>query len=546
MTVSMQLTKRIYQGNGITRRWDVDFPLVSSQDVRIRIVSPEGTETEVSGDFSLDLLTRTLTYPTLESGKEPLQSGWRLTVFRQTPLTQEIDLIRQGELDAEVLEAGYDKLTLMVQELNEKVNRSIKYPISTQEQNLDTEHFLNNILRAKEGALSAAEQAVSSAEEARESVANAQDTIAQVEAQISEAALQGKQTVLQAGQEAQERISALGEEAKKSAQEAKQYAEKTVAKCIGEVFYSQSSSEQDNPGALPLFTGESVSSAETLYPDFYCWLTQHPELQTTPEAYEQALNTFGECPYYVLAEGSLRLPKLAHFIKMANAAEGIGQSSAGLPNITGSFSPGSGTGFSSNFARDGAFTSGGASHGNKLNGTNGEGDSVGFDASMSNPIYGSSSTVTPAHTTLYPWVVAYHAGQEMYATQAEKWNELLNRKADISLENLSAEGAEQTAALSMPGERFEGLNLLESASTYTAPACGYFQLTIQAVEAGEYIRLQNNTAGGISAGMSAASGGVLLSAYVPAQEGDSVSVYYTAGGVIHAFRFVYARGSQRV
>jgi len=66
------------------------------------------------------------------------------------------------------------------------------------------------------------------------------------------------------------------------------------------------------------------------------------------------------------------------------------------------------------------------------------------------------------------------------------------------------------------------------------------------VAAGEYIRLQNNTAGGISAGMSAASGGVLLSAYVPAQEGDSVSVYYTAGGVIHAFRFVYARGSQRV
>jgi hypothetical protein len=133
MTVSMQLTKRIYQGNGITREWEIDFPLMREEDLRVFITSPLGEETEVFADFSLNTTTRILTFPTLQSGKEPLENGWSITVVRQTPLTQEIDLIRQGELDAEVLEKGYDKLTLMVQELNEKVTRSIKYPVSTQE-----------------------------------------------------------------------------------------------------------------------------------------------------------------------------------------------------------------------------------------------------------------------------------------------------------------------------------------------------------------------------------------------------------------------------
>ena len=115
MTVSMQITKRIYAGNGVTRRWDVDFPFASPEDIRIYVTSPAGAEEEILSDFKLNADGSELTYPTVESGKAPLAEGWNITLVRQTPLTQEIDLIRQGELDAEVLEGGYDKLTLLVQ-----------------------------------------------------------------------------------------------------------------------------------------------------------------------------------------------------------------------------------------------------------------------------------------------------------------------------------------------------------------------------------------------------------------------------------------------
>ncbi len=179
MTVSMQITKRIYQGNGVTRQWDVDFPLISTDDLNVYLTSPQGSEEQITTDFSIDPSTHTLTYPTEQSGKSPLAAGWKLTVLRNTPVTQEIDLIRQGELDAEVLEEGYDKLTMLVQELGEKINRSIKYPVSSAESDLETENFLQNILAAKEEAVLASTQAAQSAGEAQQTAQEAQQSITQ-------------------------------------------------------------------------------------------------------------------------------------------------------------------------------------------------------------------------------------------------------------------------------------------------------------------------------------------------------------------------------
>ena len=549
MTVSMQLTKRIYQGNGVTREWEVDFPLIRTEDLKIFITSPLGVETEVLSDFSLNSSDYTLTFPTLQSGKDPLEKGWSLTVLRQTPLTQEVDLIRQGDLDAEVLEKGYDKLTLMVQELNEKVDRSIKYPVSTQEKNLDTESFLNNILSAKEGALAASQEAVSSAKAAQDSAAVIQQIMDETEEKIEACTHEAEESVNNVGKIVKAEVQSLCEAAESAAKQAQQYATNTVAKCIGEVFYSQSSLPEDNPGALPLFTGETILSADSLYPDFYTWLENHEELQVTAEAYEEALTRYGECPKYVISQGTIRLPKLAHFIKMANHTEGITQEEAGLPNITGE----SGTlGYSSYNDLNTAAEAKGAlkqieGSNTREGGSNSvKGVNLAFDASLSCDVYGKSATVTPSYTTLYPWVVAYHAGKEMHDLQAARWLEHLEEKTSRDLDNLSAAGENKAAVLSMPSDQFVGLALAESGSSYVAPESGYFQFTKQAEIVGEYIRLQNNTSGGISSGMCASSPETLLSAFVPVQKGDNITVCYTATGTTHTFRFVYAQGSQSV
>lgn len=87
----------------------------------------------------------------------------------------------------------------------------------------------------------------------------------------------------------------------------------TIAKNIGEVFYSQSSSAADNPGGLPLFTGEMISNANQLYPQFYNWVLSHPELCTTNSAYETSITNWGKCDYYVIDDTNktIKLPKIA-------------------------------------------------------------------------------------------------------------------------------------------------------------------------------------------------------------------------------------------
>ena len=202
MTVSMQITKRIYQGNGVSTQWDVDFPFMSASDICVYITSPEGVEEEVSSHYAVDALAHTLTYPTAESGQPPLAEGWRLTVLRHTPLTQEIDLIRQGELDAEVLEEGYDKLTLLVQELNEQINRSIKYPVSTQESNLETEQFLSTMQAIKQDTLAAETSAQGFAEQAQTAAGAAQTAQTQAAQSLQQA--QAAQSVAEAAQAAAE------------------------------------------------------------------------------------------------------------------------------------------------------------------------------------------------------------------------------------------------------------------------------------------------------------------------------------------------------
>ncbi len=436
MTVSMQLTKRIYAGNGLTRTWEVDFPLTSADDLQVFLTSPAGYETEINTDYELNSAMDTLTYPTVASGKDPLATGWKITLVRHTPSTQEIDLLRQGELDAEVLEQGYDKLTLISQELAEKLDRCIKYPVSTQPEDLETDTFLANILAAKQDAITASTQAATAAQSAQQSAASATQMAQTALSDIATAKQSAIGDLNSLSQTIQETITpsvttaqTAAQTAQTAAQTAQYYAEHTLGKQIGEGYYSQSASATDNRGALPLFTGETISSADTLYPEFYSWVSTHSELQISAANYETALSTYGECPKYVIdtENKTIRLPKLSHYIKMANTTDGITQQSAGLPNITGSSRLKQNDNDGNPF---GAFYRGNSNSYVGFSTSNGH--FVDFDASLSNSIYGNSNTVTPTHTTLYPWVCAYNAAVAASTAQAAEFQQALSGKVDLT------------------------------------------------------------------------------------------------------------------
>ncbi len=200
---------------------------------------------------------------------------------------------------------------------------------------------------------------------------------------------------------------------------------------IGEVYFSQSALATDNSGALPLFTGETIASANTIYPEFYNWVLAHTELQCTSTEYEAALTTYGECAKYVIGSGSLRLPLIKNYIKATNPSEGIKNIEAGLPDHTHK------TPYGKNDNGDYHVQGDARPHisTNEWFSTIYGYSKDSTQASASNSIYGKSSTVTPASTTLYPWVVAYTAAVPASTAQAAEFQQGLSGKADTNLGN---------------------------------------------------------------------------------------------------------------
>lgn len=251
---------------------------------------------------------------------------------------------------------------------------------------------------------------------------------------------------------------------------------------LGTIVWSQSNLATDNVGRLPLWTGEYIASAATLYPDFYAWVKKHAELCKTKEQYDAALAQFGECPFYVVdeEEGSLRLPKLQHYIKNATAEEGITQKEAGLPNITGSVSG----------VRAGPWVAKGALAATKTSTTSqtmtdhlNQADlTIELDASLSSTAYGKSDTVTPAHTTLYPWVYAYNSAIPASTAQVAEFQSALSGKADNNLGNVTEDGQKTAVAWVMPdysrsiATGLTGSPTSASTTSYTCPTNGWINL----------------------------------------------------------------------
>lgn len=165
MTVSNLTTKLTYTGNGSTRTFGITFPLLSATHLHIIVTDEDGTETEVTNNYTLSTALDSITYPTVDSGLNPLPATKKLTLMRETPLTQEIDLQSGHALDAAELEGGYDKLTYLLQEIKEQVTRCIKYAVA-QTDITTAEQFLSDITTAAEAAQTSATSAATAANNA--------------------------------------------------------------------------------------------------------------------------------------------------------------------------------------------------------------------------------------------------------------------------------------------------------------------------------------------------------------------------------------------
>lgn len=172
MTISNTTTKVTYTGDGSNRRFDIPFPYLENSELSLIVTDGDGVETAVTTAFEVDTSKTFLTYPTTASQLDPLPSTHKFTIVRNTPLTQDNNLIQQATLDKESMEASLDKLTRITQELAEQSSRAIKTKVSGSAAQ-SAEDYLDAIQQASSTATDAASAASASATAAAGSASTA-------------------------------------------------------------------------------------------------------------------------------------------------------------------------------------------------------------------------------------------------------------------------------------------------------------------------------------------------------------------------------------
>lgn len=129
MTISTETNSARYDGDGATTVFPVPFYFLEDEHLIVTIaVLATGAETEqvLNVDYTVDGANDpnggSITMATAPA------VGQKLVILRDVPATQPTDYVENDDLRAETLERGFDRLTMLVQQLFENVTRSLKLP----------------------------------------------------------------------------------------------------------------------------------------------------------------------------------------------------------------------------------------------------------------------------------------------------------------------------------------------------------------------------------------------------------------------------------
>jgi len=137
MTVSSEVNRKDYAGNGSTTNFATVFRFLENSDVKV-ILTVDATAVETTQVLNTDY---TLTGAGLDAGGTVVMTvapptGTTLTVKRDVPLTQGTDYIENDDFPAESHEDALDKLTMITQQIQEELDRSLKLSESQQSSGL--------------------------------------------------------------------------------------------------------------------------------------------------------------------------------------------------------------------------------------------------------------------------------------------------------------------------------------------------------------------------------------------------------------------------
>lgn len=125
-----------YSGNGNATEFAYQFKILNRTDIKVLLTDADGKEKLLTKDYYVDVEKSVVRYPGYAVGAEVpeserpavLPAGWKLTIYREVPVTQETDLPDQYPFN-QVEDIG-DRLTMIAQQLTDTTGRSLKIGVS--------------------------------------------------------------------------------------------------------------------------------------------------------------------------------------------------------------------------------------------------------------------------------------------------------------------------------------------------------------------------------------------------------------------------------
>ena len=157
--ISNERVKHVFSGNGASKKFQIPFDFFQNtagvfdknNQITVILTDATGTETTLVEDIDYEVETHDPSdsgssgysgYVTLNTAPAV---GEKLTIMRDVPLVQELDLEAGQEIGPVELEAALDKVVMTLQQLNEKLQRAICYNPSTTDNQVDAAAYIANL-----------------------------------------------------------------------------------------------------------------------------------------------------------------------------------------------------------------------------------------------------------------------------------------------------------------------------------------------------------------------------------------------------------------
>ena len=133
MTISSTTNRAQFNCNGSTTSFPFTFKYLADSDLQVYLSSPAGVVTLLTLNVDYEITPAvpgpggTLSFLGTYLSSPPV-SGYTLTILRFIARTQEVDFINGDSLDENNIEGMGDKLTMMVQDLDNKMARTLAFP----------------------------------------------------------------------------------------------------------------------------------------------------------------------------------------------------------------------------------------------------------------------------------------------------------------------------------------------------------------------------------------------------------------------------------